>query len=820
MGLVTQNFLNLESVFQSILENSLDAVWAFDKEFKLIAFNSTFPSTYTLFFGQEFDEKKSLLEAVNEEKFEEWKRYYRRAIKERFKVSYEYKLNNRSLYYDLLFNPILENDQIVGSSVTCKDVTNRKHLEKTIKDNRLQITETKEEKKEEASLLSKIKKELEKSRENEARLKTVIDQLDSGFWEWDVEKDDIKFNLRYAEILGYNADELNGGKEVWENLIHPEDKSKVLEKFELNLKGNTSKFTSEHRLLAKTGKWIWVEECSMVTKSSENGSPLIVNGRISDITLKKNTVETLSELEERFYHLADNLPFMIWMSDEQNNGLYFNKTWLEYRGVSLENEINYNRKDSIHPDDFDYWSSVTSEAFAKKEEFELEYRLKKGNGEYAWVLDHGIPRFLKSGVFIGFVGAAFDVSDRKILSDQLLESETKFNEITSVIGEGIFVETLKGETEFVNPEFSRILGWEEKDLIGKQFHEIIHDLPTIEKEEEHDCPLNKVLITGDTYRISEDYFRHKNGELVPVSYVASPMLRNGKIIGAVIAFHDIRARKEYEAEIERFVEELQFSKEVVEENAKELVDLNRRLSESEEQLKELNANKDKFFSIISHDLKSPFTSLLGFSEYLVEDLDDLTKDEIKEFASNIHKAGKNVFNLLENLLQWSRIQTGRIRYSPTTFSLTELSESIIALYIVNAAKKKVKLISEITSELNIFADKFMIDTVLRNLISNAIKFTNAGDEIKIKTVETESKYRISVKDNGVGMKDQIKEKLFKISEHVTTKGTDQEKGTGLGLILCKEFVEKNGGKIWVESEVGKGSEFIFTIPKQLSKEST
>ena len=205
------------------------------------------------------------------------------------------------------------------------------------------------------------------------------------------------------------------------------------------------------------------------------------------------------------------------------------------------------------------------------------------------------------------------------------------------------------------------------------------------------------------------------------------------------------------------------------------------------------------------------------SDLLVEDLDDLTKDEIKEFAANIYKAGKNVFNLLENLLQWSRIQTGRICYSPTTFSLTELSESIIALYIVNATKKKVKLISEITDELNIFADKFMIDTVLRNLISNAIKFTKTGNEIRIQAVETESEYRISVKDNGVGMEDEIKEKLFKISEHVTTKGTDQEKGTGLGLILCKEFVEKNGGKIWVESEVGKGSEFIFTISKKQSK---
>ncbi len=813
MALISNNFQNLEVLFESILENSIDAIWAFDREYKLIAYNPAFPSTFRLFFGEEFNEKKSLIESLvtssDEELLKNWQEFYTRALREKFRANYEYKLKEKSLYYDLFFNPIIENDSIVGAMVTCKDVTNRKHLEKAIKNQKSELEQTGAKEKEELELLEETKKELEKVKENEATLKLILENMDDGFWDWNVENNTLILNEKYFNILGYEENEFEKSREVLESFIHPEDKNAVLEKLSTHLEGKTSKYESEHRMLSKSGIWVWVKECGIVTKRSGN-KPIRITGRFTDISLKKNSEETLRELENRFFNLADNLPFMIWMSSKENQSLYFNKTWLQYRGSNLDDEISVDRKELIHPDDYEYWKNVVDDAYKEKKEFQIEYRLKDKSGEYKWVFDHGIPRFLRSGDFIGFVGAAFDITERKLISDQLFESETKLNEITSVIGEGIFVLDSELKTEFINPEFTKLLGWTENDVYENKLHYLIHNVE--ENNNDKECPISKVLENGEIVRISEDYFKSKNGEKIPVSYVSSPVFRNGEIVGSVTAFHDIKARKEYEAEIERFVQELQFNKELVEENAREVMELNNKLMESEAQLKELNANKDKFFSIISHDLKSPFTSLLGFSEYLVEDLDDLSQDEIKEFATNIHKAAKNVFNLLENLLQWSRIQTGRIKFSPTQFSLTELTESIIALYLVNAAKKKIKLVNELNVELNVFADKFMIDTVIRNLISNAIKFTKVGGEIKLIVKNEKDFIKVSVKDNGVGMKDEIKSKLFKIDEHVTTKGTDQEKGTGLGLILCKEFVEKNGGKIWVESEVGKGSEFIFTIP--------
>ena len=234
-------------------------------------------------------------------------------------------------------------------------------------------------------------------------------------------------------------------------------------------------------------------------------------------------------------------------------------------------------------------------------------------------------------------------------------------------------------------------------------------------------------------------------------------------------------------------------------------------------MKETNNSKDKFFSIISHDLRSPFTSIIGFAEVMLEDLDTLSKDEIKEFTSSIYKSSKNIQNLLENLLQWSRVQTGRIEFNPIKFDLSNLINDVVALYQVNAARKKITLTNELEKDYPIIADKFMIDTVLRNLVSNSIKFTRQGGEIKIGINELpeEGLLQIAVSDNGVGMKDEVLAKLFKIDEHVTTKGTEKEKGTGLGLILCKEFIEKHNGKIWAESTQGEGSKFKFTIPNKL-----
>ncbi len=230
------------------------------------------------------------------------------------------------------------------------------------------------------------------------------------------------------------------------------------------------------------------------------------------------------------------------------------------------------------------------------------------------------------------------------------------------------------------------------------------------------------------------------------------------------------------------------------------------------QLEKLNTDKDRFISILGHDLKSPFNNILGFSEILTDEINSLNKDEIEDIAKNINKSARITNNLLEDILMWARTQQGSIPFKPQNLSLSATCENILEILNPNAKAKNITINYSTADHINVFADNDMLNTVLRNLVSNAIKFTDNGGAININAIENSGNVTISVSDNGIGIAPDDLTKLFDISQILSTTGTAKETGTGLGLLLCKEFVEKHGGKIWVESEVGKGSDFKFTLP--------
>lgn len=236
------------------------------------------------------------------------------------------------------------------------------------------------------------------------------------------------------------------------------------------------------------------------------------------------------------------------------------------------------------------------------------------------------------------------------------------------------------------------------------------------------------------------------------------------------------------------------------------------IQQQNNQLQELNATKDKFFSIIAHDLRSPFTSLLGLSQFLVEDYDELTEDEKKEYIKNIYDAVGNLLDLINNLLIWSRLQFSKAESVPEEIKLCDIINTVFNSIKISALNKKITLESICDETLSATVDKNMIETVIRNLVTNAIKFTKENGSIKVRVLNNKEYLTVEIEDNGVGMSQETAQKLFNLNANVTTRGTANEKGTGLGLIICKEFVEKHGGKIWVESELGKGSRIIFTIP--------
>jgi signal transduction histidine kinase/Tfp pilus assembly protein PilF len=230
------------------------------------------------------------------------------------------------------------------------------------------------------------------------------------------------------------------------------------------------------------------------------------------------------------------------------------------------------------------------------------------------------------------------------------------------------------------------------------------------------------------------------------------------------------------------------------------------------ELQNLNATKDKFFSIISHDLKGPLNSLTSFSGLLINHTDSLSREEIQMLAKDLDQSIKNLFGLLENLLEWSRSQTGVIEFTPERFNLAGVLEENRSLLNVQAQNKRITIMSEVNEEILVNVHRNSVRTVIRNLLSNAIKFTPEGGAIKLAMSKHQNEVIISVADTGVGMSEETISKLFRIDAKLTTKGTANEKGTGLGLILCKDFIEKNGGRIWATSEIGKGSIFYFALP--------
>ena len=253
---------------------------------------------------------------------------------------------------------------------------------------------------------------------------------------------------------------------------------------------------------------------------------------------------------------------------------------------------------------------------------------------------------------------------------------------------------------------------------------------------------------------------------------------------------------------------------LLQQKIKEVDESNQRLKESEESLKISNATKDKFFSIIAHDIRNPFNAVYGLTQYLSQNFDILSKKELKKPIELIYESADELLELLDNLLHWSRSQRGKMEFSPKALDLHEMVKKNINLLKMNADKKNIEVISDINPKTIISADYDMLTTVFRNLISNAIKFSYENSKVFIKAEEADKEITISVIDEGVGISKENIQKLFRIDIHYSTTGTSEEQGSGLGLILCREFVEKHGGKIWVESEENKGSTFKFTLPKK------
>lgn len=372
-----------------------------------------------------------------------------------------------------------------------------------------------------------------------------------------------------------------------------------------------------------------------------------------------------------------------------------------------------------------------------------------------------------------------EIAERKQTEEALRNSEQRFHSLFDNMDEGVALHELvfeKGKPVNyriidINNRFMKIIGLSREEVVGKLATSVYGTPEPPYLQEYYEVGISKKPIFFEAFIP----WMNRHFAISVAAWGES---------GFATLFSDITDRKKNEEEIKLF-------------NA---------------ELIKLNSEKDKFFSIIAHDLRSPFNAFLGFTRMMVEDLPSMRLDEIQKIALTMRNSATNLYRLLENLLEWSLLKREITTVNPETFLLKLKITEYLAVILEAAHKKNIELSINVPEDLRVFADNHLMATVFRNLASNAVKFTPKGGEVTINaTQKPDNSVEISIKDTGIGMNKKLIDKLFRINEQVNRKGTDGEPSTGLGLILCKDFVEKQGGKIWVESEEGKGSIFYFTL---------
>jgi PAS domain S-box-containing protein len=498
--------------------------------------------------------------------------------------------------------------------------------------------------------------------------------------------------------------------------------------------------------------------------------------------------EALAASEKKYRYLFENNPQPMWICDlETFEFLEVNDYAILHYGYSRTEFLNMTLND-LRPIDDE--NALIDEIGKNTDGFYLvgDWRYQKKNGEiiYVEINSHLIDYEGKLACLV----LAADITKRKIIENTLKESEAQFRDLFDEAPLGYHELDLEGKIIRVNQTEFEMLGYTRDEMLGKYAWEFI-----VDQEASKNAVHSKITCNKSIEKNFERIMRRKDGTSFPVLMEDLLLFdKNGKCTGIRTAVQNITERKKAEIEIVRINKELT----------------------------ELNATKDKFFSIIGHDLRGPIGGFKSLIEMMISNFDLTDTAMLTRTLKIIQSSASSTYELLENLLAWARTQRNEIEFNPEYINLNEITALSMKPLKGSALGKQINIIDNLPSNKIVYADSNMLMTILRNLISNSIKFTYPGKNVYLSAFKNHNGWTLSVRDEGIGIKPENIYKIFDSSENFTTSGTLREKGSGLGLLLCKEFVKKHGGEIWVvndknENQDSKGSEFQFTLPNpQLS----
>jgi len=625
--------------------------------------------------------------------------------------------------------------------------------------------------------IAERKRAKEMLRESEMRFRSLFENFVIGLYRTHPDGTIILANKTLIKMLGYPSfeklAERNLEKEGFESSY---ERKKFLEQIEKD--GEINNF--ESAWIRQDGTTIFVRENTKAIRDSD-GKTLYYDGMVENITERKHAEEALKESQESYRKLFENHSAVKITVDPDTGAIldandaaakYYGWTRKELKNMKIH-QIN-----TLSPEEV----NIEIEKARSEKRFHFEFRHRRADSSIRDVEVFSSKIEINGKDVLHSI--IHDITERKRAEEEIKESEERFRSVAQSANEAIITADSKGIILGWNLGAEKIFGYKETEIIGK-------DLRTIVPQgyrEQHILGMKRIEGGGEYHVVGKTVELcgvHKNGNEFPLELsLAVWETKKGRFFTGII--RDITQRKQAEEEIKK----------------------------RNEQLIKLNAEKDKFFSIIAHDLKSPFNGFLNLTELMADSTEEFSPTELIENNKLLNESARNLYRLLENLLEWAQIQKGSIIFTPKESDLYKMVSQSIEIAYHQALQKRITIINEINSPQKIYADEKMIETVLRNLISNAVKFTRKDGKVIIKYRRSDNgTIEVSVTDNGIGIPENDIKKLFKMEEKVSSQGTDGEASTGLGLLLCKEFVEKHGGKIWVESELGKGSTFTFSLPK-------